>query len=645
MTTEVKLKLTAKDETAAAFAKAQRSIDALKTSGLGLATTLGAGISVAGLVAFAKSAIDGLDALNDLSDATGASIENISALEDVAARTGTSFDTVQSALVKFNSALNSAKKDSPQALAIEAIGLSVEKLKAEDPAEALRLTAVALAGFADDGNKARIVQELFGKSVREVAPLLKDLAESGKLVSTVTTEQAKEAEKFNQQLATLEKNIKDVSRSFASVLLPAISDTIQELRLGISTFGDFTSAIVLLGTTSTSNSLTENIKKYRDQVAEFEADRSRYVNAKSDTRGIDDALNVAKKRLKYFTELRALQNLKYISPDDQYENESRRLGMSKNKPGLPGKTGGGNTGAAKQSEADRYLETLTKQLEKSQELSAVQQLGFDIIAGRVGKVSVAEQNNLVQLAQKIDAIKAESQAEKDLTEILKQKRQVSIDAGDAVARSNEQYQSLLAKLLSATPSANLESQRNDVQLLTAEFEAGRISETLYLEAVTARLDLVGEKVTNTKTLAEDLGLSFANSFEDAIVGGKDFNEVLRGLEQSILRIVMQKYVTPNIAGFVTGGLDSIFASFDGGGYTGNSARSGGIDGKGGFMAMLHPKETVIDHTKDQRAGGPSVVVNQRFIVGDVASTSMVKQAVKNSQIELIAAVNRSQKYA
>jgi hypothetical protein len=38
-------------------------------------------------------------------------------------------------------------------------------------------------------------------------------------------------------------------------------------------------------------------------------------------------------------------------------------------------------------------------------------------------------------------------------------------------------------------------------------------------------------------------------------------------------------------------------SFDGGGYTGNGSRSGGLDGKGGFWAMMHPQETVIDHTK------------------------------------------------
>ena len=42
-------------------------------------------------------------------------------------------------------------------------------------------------------------------------------------------------------------------------------------------------------------------------------------------------------------------------------------------------------------------------------------------------------------------------------------------------------------------------------------------------------------------------------------------------------------------------------SYDNGGYTGNGPRSGGLDGKGGFMAIMHPRETVVDHTKGQQA--------------------------------------------
>ncbi len=57
-------------------------------------------------------------------------------------------------------------------------------------------------------------------------------------------------------------------------------------------------------------------------------------------------------------------------------------------------------------------------------------------------------------------------------------------------------------------------------------------------------------------------------------------------------------------------------SFDGGGFTGHGARTGGVDGKGGFNAILHPNETVIDHTKSSVASGSgdAVIVNQTINV-------------------------------
>lgn len=62
-------------------------------------------------------------------------------------------------------------------------------------------------------------------------------------------------------------------------------------------------------------------------------------------------------------------------------------------------------------------------------------------------------------------------------------------------------------------------------------------------------------------------------------------------------------------------------SFDGGGYTGSGPRVGGLDGKGGFLAMLHPRETIIDHTRSNRSGGQvvgdsSAVVQELRKIGD-----------------------------
>jgi len=231
MAAEAKIRITATDDSAAAFKKAQANVQALAAGASRLAGAFGIGaVGVAGIVALGKASIDSLDALNDLKDATGASIENISALEDVAERTGTQFDTVAAGLVKFNTTLKDIKPGNDADRALQALGLSAEKLKNEDPAEALRQTAVALSRFADDGNKARLTQELFGKSTRQVAAFLKDLSEQGKLNATVTTKQAEEAEKFNKELFALEKNAKDFGRAIAGDVVTGLNAMIAKFR-------------------------------------------------------------------------------------------------------------------------------------------------------------------------------------------------------------------------------------------------------------------------------------------------------------------------------------------------------------------------------------------------------------------------------
>jgi len=204
----------------------------LKLVAVGVGSAFAAAFSVSGIAAFVKSTVDGIDHLNDLSDATGASVENLSALEDIAARTGTNMEAVGASVIKLNKTLTAAIPDSQQAAALKAIGLSVAELKTLDPAEALLKVSTALAGYTDEGRKARLVQVLFGKSVEEVGPFLKDLAEKGHLNATVTAEQAKAAEKFNQELFQLQKNSTDAARSIVSELVPAMNKLFAQFREG-----------------------------------------------------------------------------------------------------------------------------------------------------------------------------------------------------------------------------------------------------------------------------------------------------------------------------------------------------------------------------------------------------------------------------
>jgi tape measure domain-containing protein len=59
----------------------------------------------------------------------------------------------------------------------------------------------------------------------------------------------------------------------------------------------------------------------------------------------------------------------------------------------------------------------------------------------------------------------------------------------------------------------------------------------------------------------------------------------------------------NTNGFWSNIISAFAGSFEGGGFTGAGGRTGGIDGRGGFPAILHPNETVVDHVKGGMAGG------------------------------------------
>lgn len=78
-------------------------------------------------------------------------------------------------------------------------------------------------------------------------------------------------------------------------------------------------------------------------------------------------------------------------------------------------------------------------------------------------------------------------------------------------------------------------------------------------------------------------------------------------------------------------------SFDGGGYTGSGSRTGGLDGKGGFMAMMHPQETVIDHTKGQSANGGTSSISVSL------SPELIGQVLQQAQGQTVQILQQNEK--
>lgn len=145
---------------------------------------------------------------------------------------------------------------------------------------------------------------------------------------------------------------------------------------------------------------------------------------------------------------------------------------------------------------------------------------------------------------------------------------------------------------------------------------------------------LGEDVKYTAMTMDDVGIGALDSLEDGLVSlingtqsaSQAFKNMARSIINDLIRMSIQQRVTaplfnamfgsvaPTIAtapGFTTIGPGATptnapgsVVSFDGGGFTGGGGRSGGVDGKGGFPAILHPNETVVDHTRGQGGAAP-----------------------------------------
>jgi phage-related minor tail protein len=86
---------------------------------------------------------------------------------------------------------------------------------------------------------------------------------------------------------------------------------------------------------------------------------------------------------------------------------------------------------------------------------------------------------------------------------------------------------------------------------------------------------VNEQLATTKSLAKDLGLTFTSAFEDAIVGGKKFSDVLSGIDQDIERMLIRRTVTEPLGNLV----DGLISGFDFGSLfnaNGNAFNSSGV---------------------------------------------------------------------
>jgi len=148
-----------------------------------------------------------------------------------------------------------------------------------------------------------------------------------------------------------------------------------------------------------------------------------------------------------------------------------------------------------------------------------------------------------------------------------------------------------------------------------------------VQAMGAVVEDVGSTITGSLKSALSTGKTDFEDFADTLASISErmrdrmLNEAFKPIEDAINGLVGS--LASGLTGGAGGDMGSIFSagigsllSFEGGGFTGLGARTGGIDGMGGFPAILHPNETVIDHTRGKTQGGAAANVTVQVITRD-----------------------------
>lgn len=239
---EAKIVLSAKDATAAAFAKAQGNLQAIQASALKVTAAFGL-LGVATAAAFSaadgfKQAIETLDRLDDLAEKSGIAVEQLSALRFAGETAGTSVEDLAGGLRKLAANMaDAAGGGKATGAAFEAIGVSVKSAEGglRSSNEVLLEIADRFRSYQDGAGKSALATQIFGKAGEQLIPLLNQGSAgieaqtklARELGAVYSGDLAKSAADFNDNLKRLSLASEGAKVQLLGSLLPALNSSIE----------------------------------------------------------------------------------------------------------------------------------------------------------------------------------------------------------------------------------------------------------------------------------------------------------------------------------------------------------------------------------------------------------------------------------
>ena len=189
-------------------------------------------------------------ALNDMSKRTGVSAESLSVLQFAAEQTGTDMAGVEGAVKKMQKAIFAAGNGSEEAAkALAMVGLSAKDLEGLSADQQMGKIADGLMAIEDQGTRAAVAMQIFGKSGTSILPMLEGgsagmaafAAEAKRLGLVMDSETAAKADALGDAIDAMTAAMKMAFIQIGGAVAPALTRLAQLISFVAAYVGKFIS--------------------------------------------------------------------------------------------------------------------------------------------------------------------------------------------------------------------------------------------------------------------------------------------------------------------------------------------------------------------------------------------------------------------
>jgi hypothetical protein len=606
-TQDVKIKITALDKTSGALKKIGSGLRTLTKPLLNMKTALVGVLGAGGITLLVRQSLLATDALSKTASKIGTTTEALSALQYAGKITGVEVNTMNMALQRFSRRASEAANGTGEAKgAIRELGIDARDLVKLPLDERMLVLADAFEGVKSESDKLRIAFKLFDSEGAALVNTLSEgrgglsamLGEAKALGVVMSSEAAQGVEDANDEFLKLNSIFKGILDQTTAALAPALKFIVESISKSLVKFGEAQGGFAEIGRKIATN-LVNGFRIAGETII-------------SGINGIIEKVNQVKNipiRLKM---MGAMGEIKALS--ELIQSAQRAVAIFNKEA---------NGEITTVSDTNAYLAAFAK---------------WGNIE-RASKVLAKANPRLEESLQNLARMKASLSAIDPLT--------LEGLTGFTQAEIDEFFSNLTGSIKDFKLELGEPPKSGDGDVVNKYLES--------LEQLNRQLPQSEDLVTS---FANNTMNAFTNGFTAAITGAENFADAMKNMAKSVvddlIRMAVQYYITERIFGAIVGafgtpapkGLNGQPAGprtgpqvpdFNGGGFTGYGARAGGVDGKGGFPAILHPNESVLDHTRGQGSGVT--------IVQNINVTTGVQQTVRAEIANLLPQISNAAKSA